>query len=412
MQSQRWSDYSPLVFRLFLFTVLVGITAGLPEIVFNFYLLSLGFDNAIAGQMASLVRISGFVFGIPLGLAVDRFGGIRIIQLAGLVNIITWALLLNTVDLNIIRACYFFSGVLFTAQTTAILPMLTRVTTSEQRPLVFGLNFALVMATGSISALLGGALPGVMAEWQGFSPTSVDAYRTTLYSVFVMTLLAVLSLSGMHNRIMSSRVNNDYQPADTTQPDILVAKRLIMQRALGRITLGMAGGILHPFINLYLRQSYNMPDDQIGGTLALFGFTSMLAGLASGYVAKRFGAQRTVVWSALGAAAIMLLAFVPNPLIFVVAYSIGMALIGQMYPAGDVLLLNAVAPAQRGFSTSINNMYWSLGWAVAAGVSGMLQVNSGFFWPIALHVMLMAITAILFGIQRYPVYQRVNGSHK
>jgi MFS family permease len=408
MQSHRWSDYSPLVWRLFTFTVIVGITAGLPEIIFNFYLVSLGFDNAVAGQMASLVRISGFIFGIPLGLAVDRFGGVRVIQLAGVINIITWAVLLTTTDINIIRACYFFSGVLFTAQATAILPMLTRVTTPDQRPLLFGINFALVMATGSISALLGGVLPSMIAEWQGFAPTSTEAYRSTLYAVFGFTVLAVLSLSGMHKRIMTSRVNDDHHANRQTQPDVLVAKSLILRRALGRITLGMAGGMLYPFMNLYLRQTYAMPDEQIGATIAFFGFASMLAGLVSGYFTNRFGAQRTVVWSATGAGLVMLAAFLPNPLVFVVAYTIGSTLISQIYPAGDILILNTVAPAQRGFTTSINNMFWSLGWAVAAGASGMFQVTSGFFWPIALHIILMLVTAILFWSQRYPLYQRAS----
>lgn len=404
MQSFRWSDYSPLVWRLFAFTVIVGITAGLPEIVFNFYLVSLGFDNAVAGQMASLVRIAGFVFGIPLGLAVDRFGGIRVIQLAGVINIITWAILLNTTDIHIIRACYFFSGVLFTAQATAILPMLTRVSTPEQRPLLFGVNFALVMATSSLSALLGGMLPGIFAAWQGVAPTSPDAYRTTLSTVFGMTVLTVISLSGMHKRIMASRID-DNQAGDTQgQTNILVAKPLIAQRAVGRITLGMAGGMLHPFINLYLRQTYTMPDEQIGGIIAIFGFASMGAGLISGYFIRRYTAQRVVVWSAVSTAMLMLAAFIPNPLVFVVVYALGMALVGQIYPAGDILILNTVAPAQRGFTTSINNMFWSLGWAISAGVSGLFQVSSGFFWPILFHIVLMGITAVLFGIQRYPEY--------
>jgi MFS family permease len=132
----------------------------------------------------------------------------------------------------------------------------------------------------------------------------------------------------------------------------------------------------------------------------------MLAGLVSGYFTNRFGAQRTVIWSATGAGLVMIAAFIPNPLVFVVAYTIGSMLISQIYPAGDILILNTVAPAQRGFTSSINNMYWSLGWAVAAGVSGMLQVTSGFFWPFALHIILMGVTAVLFWGQRYPAYER------
>jgi len=405
MQTQRWSEYSPVVGRLFVFTFIVGIATGLPEIIFNFYLVSLGFDNTIAGQMVTLTRLSGFLFGIPLGLAVDRFGGVRVIQLVGIFNMLTWLLLLNTTDLNQIRLGYFFVGTLFTAQATAILPLLSRVTTPAQRPLLFGVNFALLMATGSVSAIIGGYLPGAVAEFQGVTATSVTAYRIALHSVFFFTALSLLALVGLHRRIQ-------YQPPVTAnntdvvaQRTHLVARSLIVMRSTGRFTLGFAGGMLHPFINLYLRQTYGLPDTQIGVYIAVYIMASVVAALVSSAFITRLGAQRTVVVMALAAAGVMGGAFIEHPVVFVLTYTASMFFIGQIYPAGDVLILNTVGAAQRGFTTSINNMLWSLGWGIAASLSGWLQVTSGFTWPFVIHIICMLVTAWLFWRNRYPAYE-------
>ncbi len=402
MQATRWSEYSPHIWRLFVFTFIVGVATGVPEIIFNFYLASLGFDNAIAGQMVSLTRLSGFLFGIPLGLAVDRFGGIRVIQAISLVNLATWAVLLNTTDLTIIRICYFFAGVLFTAQATAILPLLSRITTPEQRPFVFGVNFALIMSTNSVSAILGGLLPSAFAWLQGIDATSVAAYRQSLASVFVFTILAVLSLTGLR-RAMEGTAITDTAHADDSPHAVSIGRWLIAQRSLGRITLGFAGGMLHPFINLYLRQTYGLPDDQIGIIIAVYSFASVVAGLVSGAFIDRLGAQRVVVGAALGIASTMLLAFIPSPVVFVIAYTVSMFMIGQIYPAGDILILRTVPITQRGFTTSINNMFWSLGWAISAILSGWLQVHYGFQVSIVVHIIGMLLTAALFGFQQYPV---------
>lgn len=411
MNADRRVAYSPLVWRLFTFTVIVGVATGLPEIMFNFYLASLGFDNAIAGQMVSLTRISGFLFGIPLGLAVDRFGGVRTIQWVGVVNIVTWLVLLNTTDIHIIRVGYFFAGVLFTAQATAILPLLSKVTTPEQRPFLFGVNFALIMTTGIISALIGGSLPGVLAQLQGIEATSVEAYRYALYSGILLTILAIISLIGMHARISQPHAQM-HNPTDHTESSHTdesashesIPRRFIVYRSLGRLTLGMAGGMLHPFLNLYLRQQYAFSDATIGVVIAVFSLASVVAGFASGSMIKRIGAQRTVVISAGIAGCVMATVLLPNPFIFMIAYTISMFLIGQVYPAGDVLILSTVGAQQRGFTTSINNMLWSFGWAAAASISGWLQVQGGFTWPIIVHCLCMAITALLFYVNQYPIY--------
>ncbi|MFN5927618.1 MAG: hypothetical protein ACK45X_05855, partial [Roseiflexaceae bacterium] len=67
-------DTSPVVLRIMLISVFFGLSASISDVLFNFYLESLGFGNDTAGQMNSVFRMAGFVFGVPLGLLMDRTG--------------------------------------------------------------------------------------------------------------------------------------------------------------------------------------------------------------------------------------------------------------------------------------------------------------------------------------------------
>jgi MFS family permease len=162
--------------------------------------------------------------------------------------------------------------------------------------------------------------------------------------------------------------------------------------------------MLHPFINLYLRQTYDLSDGHIGVIIAIYTLASVIAALVSSAFITRLGAQRTVVTMALVAAGVMGAAFIEQPIVFVLTYTASMFFIGQIYPAGDVLILNTVASSQRGFTTSINNMLWSLGWGIAASLSGWLQVTSGFTWPFIMHIICMLLTTWLFWRNHYPTY--------
>jgi hypothetical protein len=52
-------------------------------------------------------------------------------------------------------------------------------------------------------------------------------------------------------------------------------------------------------------------------------------------------------------------------------------------------------------------MMWSLGFALAAMLSGRLQVASGFTWPILLYAVGFVATGMLYWMIRFPRYGAV-----
>lgn len=400
------SGYSPLLVRLFTFTFVVGLITSLPDILFNFYLLSMGFDNAVAGSLASILRLSGFILGIPLGLAVDRIGGVRTIQIATVVNMLVWGALLNVRDVASIQVLYFLSGVFFTAQAISIVPLIARVSTPSQRPMLFGVNFSVLMATSVVSALIGGRLPQWIALWLNVDAMSAPAYRSALSIIIGLCCLVIWVLWGLEAQIRASTIANDATVVGANEPHIPLLT--IVFRSFGRTLLGFAGGVFFPFVNIYLRQQYDMSDATVGTVIAIFAIGATLGGLCVGQVMHYVGSRTGILLAGCIAAVSTISVLYPHPWLFTLMFSICTCMVSFIFPLADVLLMGMIAPSQRGMATSVSNMMWSLGWAVAAWLSGVLQVQSGFFWPIVLSALAFLLVGIWFFVVPFPRYARAH----
>jgi MFS family permease len=384
---------SPVVYRIFVVVVFAGLAGSVPEVIFNFYVQSLGHDNSVAGQLAGVVRLAGFVFGVPLGLMVDRFGGIRAIQAGAVLNTLVWIGLVQSTDLTVIRVLYFFAGVFASSVMVGTVPTLTRVVPVEQRAQVLGMNFSLFVLMGFLGALLGGWLPGVIATFRGISAVSADAYQAVLYVPIVLSVCAFIALRGIHARVGLLAPQGTVSAAS----DVAVASSVpgIILMTTGNLTMGFAGGVLHPFMNLFFRQEYAFPDATVGLFIAGLSLALGLGGMFGRPVAQALGPRRGLV-VLLGLAAVTGAGtLIPQPWVAYACYALSTFLIGMAFPFFDLLLIASVAPQQRGLTKSIASMQWSIGWATAAFLSGQLQVQYGFWLPIVLFACGQGVAALV-----------------
>ncbi|MCX6015956.1 MAG: hypothetical protein NT020_10295 [Chloroflexales bacterium] len=56
---------SPAVYRILLHGMLYGLSFSISDMLYNFYLHSLGYNNAIAGEFQSIFIVAGVLLGIP-----------------------------------------------------------------------------------------------------------------------------------------------------------------------------------------------------------------------------------------------------------------------------------------------------------------------------------------------------------
>ncbi|NBU64097.1 MAG: MFS transporter [Chloroflexia bacterium] len=344
--------------------------------------------------MNSLFRIAGFVFGIPLGMLIDRRGALRILFFGISIYAVGWALLLTWSDIRIIAPVYFLIGAANIATYTAIIPLLSSVIEPQQRATLFGINAGATVAVGFVGSLFGGALPGLVAPLLNVSATDSLAYRVALFSVTIIGLIAIVPLLGVHAAV--TKQQSDGRLAVSTADQTAIPFLRIMGFASQSLLLGVAGGLVVPFQNLFYRQQFQLDDATVGMVLALSAFAMGFGSTIGGMMAKRFGLRRATALSRLLSAPTLLLMLVPSLWVSCLAYFLSRIMVGITFPLADALVMQSVPIKQRGTSTSLSSMLWSLGWAGTAYLSGFIQRDYGFYWVFIASATAYAVNAAMF----------------
>ena len=372
-----FADFSPVVFRILIHSLLFGFAASISDVLFNFYLDSLGYGNEVAGQMNSIFRAAGVIFGIPVGMLIDKRGARKVLMFSIIAYGASWLAVLSSTDIRVIAPVYFLVGAANIATYTAIIPLLSSVIEPKQRASFFGINAGATIAVGFIGSLLGGALPSLIAPFVGVSATDQLAYRLALVSVSVIGFLAILPLLGFSAAAIKHHAAGQAAPASSGHK--LPFMRLVLFASQGFL-LGLGGGMVVPFQNLFFREQFNLPDAQVGLILAISAFAMGFGSVIGGPLARRFGLRNAAAWTRLLAAPTLLLMLVPNLWVSAAAYYASRLVIGVTFPLADALVMQSVPIEQRGTATSLSSMLWSFGWSAAALISGYVQLDSGFYW--------------------------------
>jgi MFS family permease len=372
-----FADFSPVVFRILIHSLLFGFAASISDVLFNFYLDSLGYGNEVAGQMNSIFRAAGVIFGIPVGMLIDRRGARKVLLFSIIAYGASWLAVLSSTDIRVIAPVYFLVGAANIATYTAIIPLLSSVIEPKQRASFFGINAGATIAVGFIGSLLGGALPSLIAPFVGVSATDQLAYRLALVSVSVIGFLAILPLLGFSAAAIKHHAAGHAAPASSGHK--LPFMRLVLFASQGFL-LGLGGGMVVPFQNLFFREQFNLPDAQVGLILAISAFAMGFGSFIGGPLARRFGLRNAAAWTRFLAAPTLLLMLVPNLWVSAAAYYASRLVIGVTFPLADALVMQSVPIEQRGTATSLSSMLWSFGWSAAALMSGYMQLDSGFYW--------------------------------
>ena len=300
--------------RLFLITAaLEGFSiAGIRTVLFNLYLLRLGYGPEFVGLTNAVgwVALSGFspiagALGTRWGNRRALLGGIVLMSAGtGLLPMAEWVpvawqvvwLLACTVLTYMGLALYFVNGVTF----------VMGVTQPEQHHQAIALQVAFEPLAGFAGSLVGGALPGVFAAALNVSLRDPAPYR---YPQFLAALLLIPGVLALRQARDVRTTQPGEGPATTNQaPYALIAMMTItvMLRIAGRSAVGV-------FFNVYLDTELLASTALIGALSAAALLLSVPAALAATSVVRRWGAVRTIAVLTLGmAASILPLALIPR----------------------------------------------------------------------------------------------------
>jgi MFS family permease len=373
--------------------VLTGAAMGVFRLLFNFYVLSLGYDEALLGNLVTTSSLTALIVALPMGYLSDFLGRKTSLIVSGLLMSAAIAAMVVWPRAGVFLAMNVLFGVSQSLSAVTMSPFLMENSGEEERTYLFSFGSGLQMASASVGSWVGGYLPGWMGVGRSVEPTHSLAYGGALMVIAAASILGLIPLILMREGKLKRSERTIFAPITYARKNPATLSRLILPMLLTSI----GAGLIMPFMNVFFRQVYHQPDPTIG---ALFAWGSLAMGiglLAAPPLADRMGKiQLVVVTQGLSIPFLILLGFSPWFWLSAVAYYIRLALMNMSSPVYQTFVMEHVDPSARATVSSLVTMSWNFGWAFSPTVSGLLQVRYGFGPPFLGTILLYSLSIILY----------------
>ena len=380
--------------RLYLvYAIIAGIAMGIYRLIFNFYILSLGFDAKMVGNLLTVSGMTAFVFALPMGYLADILGRKNSLLISAVLVSFSIAMTVIWPVTFIFYAMNILSGIAQSLAAVTMSPFLMENSGEHERTYLFSFSMGIQMVAMSIGTWIGGYLPSWVSSLRGVDPTSSQAYGVSIMVAAIGVSIGIIPL------ILIKLPRLDFSERTLFAPISYAAKnpKKLSKLVLPMLITSIGAGLIMPFMNVFFRVQYYQPDQVIGVVMAWGSLAMGLGLMIAPPLADRFGKiQVVVVTQALSIPFLIMLGFAPMFWMSGFAYYIRVALMNMSSPVYQTFVMEQVDPKSRAMVASLVSMAWNFGWIISPTISGSLQVNYGFGPPFLGTIFLYTISVFLY----------------
>ncbi len=380
--------------RLYLvYAIIAGAAMGIFRLLFNFYVLSLGFDEKLLGNLVTAGNLTALILALPMGYLADILGRKTSLVLSSTMLCLSIGMMAFFPFTGMLYAMNILSGAAQSLAAVTMSPFLMENSGERERTYLFSFSSGLQMVSASVGSWIGGYLPSWMASLRNSGAESSQAYSGSVLVVAITLALAVLPLIIIKMPRLSHAEKTVFAPLAYASKH----PRQLAQLVLPILVTFIGAGLIMPFMNVFFRLQYHQSDQVIG---VLFAWGSLAMGLGllvAPPLAERFGKiQVVVITQGLSIPFLVLLGFSPIFWASGMAYYIRVALMNMSGPIYQTYVMEKVEPSSRAMVASLVNMSSNFGYAFSPTISGILQVHYGFGPPFLGTIILYAISVFLY----------------
>jgi MFS family permease len=370
--------------RLFLLmTIIDGVIYSGWQLFFNFYMLQSGFTRDFLGLVNSLPYAAGLIFGIPVGRLSDRIGR-KASLLIGLA--LSSLFMLAQVTFRqpaVIATTAFFTGVFNMLFLVSQAPLMVKLSSPENRTMLFSLNFGVQTLAGAVGSAFAGQLPPLFGRLLGVPQYNASAYQAVLITSLLIGTTALIPIWMMQEPQTPPAPGTTQGDASSRPPRKKSSSplaALTTKMTVPQILIGLGAAILIPYMNVFFKDRFDISDSLLG---ILFSLSSLLIGVGSivaPHLSTRLGGKVRAVTATQFASLLFLLTAGFSPFLWLsaVGFLMRAALMNMSAPLYSAFCMEHTPEHQQGFVNSLLNLSWNVGWAVGPYVSGVIQERYGF----------------------------------
>jgi predicted MFS family arabinose efflux permease len=273
-------------------------------------------------------------------------------------------------------------------------PFMMKVSTEQNRTLLFSLSFGLVTLSGAVGSVFAGQLPALFGGWLDVPARSAVAYQAVLLSsvgLGLFTLVPLLLIKEPPRIGISSRARSNVSIWR------VLKQPLTLQLSLPNLLIGFGAAILIPYMNVFLSDRHSVSDQNLG---LLFSISSLMVGFGS-IIGPRVAVilgnkiRAVVLTQALSLVFLLVMGFSPVFWLVAIGFLMRGTLMNMAVPLFSAFSMEQIPEREQGTVNSVKELAWQVGWAVGPYISGLVQVSYG-FTPLFITTAALYASAILF----------------
>ncbi|HDZ9224732.1 TPA: MFS transporter [Vibrio cholerae] len=365
-------------------TVMMGLSNGLFDAVYNFYLEENGVNKVDTGNIYAFAMFVMSISVIPLIMLNNRFQTKNILIVSSFVYSLPFAALPMTTDVltsSIILACILSGMIALLSSGNAL----------------FGAHVKEDMKTTFFSAFfisyLGAAMIGsfIVAGIVKYSTASDNVnYKIILIMSFLLSLVMIIF------RFYSIRGIGDLPKKNKNEITLKsIEWKNFIALFISSFLLGASITLVFRFANIIYSQAYSLDISDISLVLGFDKIVSILGAIFAPIIVKKLQLKKTIF--TIGALVFVILYSQSLEItlsIFVLLYFIRLLLNYALMPLLDTLAITGFDSSRTLISTSIRQLSFYLGSAVSAVIYGYLLNDGNWKYSLILSGILAFIGSI------------------
>ena len=242
-----------------------GMGLSIYGLLFNLYLKELGFGESAIGGLISTSSLGISLMAIPAALIIEKFHVKHLVITGLFLSSVFYSMQVMSVDLGALFAFGLLASMFQALFNISVAPFYLRNSSSDQRVHLFTMNSSLNIAAHMIGYLVGGYLPDLLAMTIT-SMNKMELYRTSIQIALVLVFASNLMFLRIQKVPVPKIRKGIFQGLKEKEWNILA--RLI----LPKLCLAFGGGLVVPFMNLYLKEKFSLSTERIGIAYAILQF--------------------------------------------------------------------------------------------------------------------------------------------
>lgn len=375
--------------RFLAFTFLISLAQSVFGLVFNLYILKIGYTMDFVGVLSSIPGLTIAALAIPMALLTTGIPARKLLLAS--VGLSTAAML--GMALITARVPLMLLGVLNGAAAAAMaitaFPLMARNSTEGERQHLFSFQFALGTAAAFAGSLASGWLTKGWAALLFSGDEGALAYRGTLLTACLLMLAAAGSAAGIKEAAVpeAKKEAGAFGGLDISKAFYVLLPQLI---------IGFGAGMIMPYLNIFFKTGFTLGIASLGFCMSLMPLAMAFGGLIGPWLVKRVGQVRAMIaFQGLSIPFLATMGFSGFLIPTVLAAFARTLLMNASWPVYSVFMLGHFPPSQHQAISSIYTAVWNLTFAASTRFSGRLQMDFGFTLPFLITITCYAFATLV-----------------